>query len=147
MTYRPVFDRRRISLLMAVHQNGSAAKTMLDVSFKGSSVASFVEGLPFSPGSVLLLDNASIHKTLSVRQAALRRGYQLLYLPTYSPEFNPIELIFGIAKQHFYKARYDDFRRDWSLDSAVRESIEFGATPSNIRNCFRHTHDVVVSAL
>jgi putative transposase len=50
---------------------------------------------------VVVLDNASIHRSREV-QAALprlrRRGIHLYYLPPYSPELNPIEPIFGVIK-------------------------------------------------
>lgn len=54
------------------------------------------------PGDVLVLDNASVHVGKETQELALQllesNGIQLLYLPTYSPELNPCELVFGLVK-------------------------------------------------
>ena len=43
------------------------------------------------PGQVVVMDNRSAHKVEGVRQRMEAAGAQLLYLPPYSPDFNPIE--------------------------------------------------------
>jgi transposase len=139
--YSSVSDRRRLSLLMAVHQDGSHTQFLSAQPINGSSFAAFVNELPFGSGTVLLLDNASIHKTAAVKNAAAGRGYELLYTPPYSPEFNPIEMVFGVAKQQFYKSRY---AAGWSLDTAVKESVAVASKSVTIRNCFRHTYGIVL---
>jgi transposase len=143
VTYKAVSDRRRLSLLMSIHQNGTHERVVSDAPVNGAAFASFLSKLPYPSGTVLLLDNASIHKTKAVKQAATERGYELLYLPPYSPEFNPIELVFGVAKQHFYKARYADYVK-WSLDAAVQDSVTFSTKKHTIQNCFHHAHGVVM---
>ena len=50
------------------------------------------------PNSVLVIDNASIHKVTGIREMVEERGAHLLYLPAYSPDFNPIELAFSTIK-------------------------------------------------
>lgn len=52
------------------------------------------------PNSVLIMDNCSIHHGGRVAELAKARGVRLLYLPPYSPDFNPIEKAFGILKAH-----------------------------------------------
>lgn len=47
---------------------------------------------------VLVLDNARIHQSHSLRQAVEEAGHRLLFLPPYSPDFNPIELVWGWLK-------------------------------------------------
>ena len=65
----------------------------------------FVEGLLLQmnefplPNSVLVIDNTSIHKIDGIRELVEDRGTRLLYLPSYSPDFNPIELAFSTIKQ------------------------------------------------
>lgn len=49
-------------------------------------------------GDVLVLDNLSAHKTKAVRAALKEAGIGVLYLPRYSPEFNPIELCWAVVK-------------------------------------------------
>ncbi len=50
------------------------------------------------PGQVVVLDNLSVHKSAAARGAVEAAGCRLVFLPTYSPDFNPIELAFAKAK-------------------------------------------------
>ena len=80
------------------------------------------------PRSIVVLDNASVHN--DVEAMIEEAGAIVVYLAPYSPEYNPIELMF-----HQYKAclrRNNDL--DW-LDAHLLglESV----TPANARNCFR----------
>jgi transposase len=51
-----------------------------------------------SRGQVVVLDNLSAHKGERVRELIEGRGCELLYLPSYSPDFNPIEEAFSKIK-------------------------------------------------
>ena len=46
---------------------------------------------------VLILDNAKIHKTEEVKETLIGTGFKVLFLPPYTPQFNPIELVFNDA--------------------------------------------------
>ena len=50
------------------------------------------------PGDIVIMDNLSSHKGLAVRQAIEAAGASLLFLPPYSPDFNPIENAFAKLK-------------------------------------------------
>jgi transposase len=50
------------------------------------------------PGDVVIMDNLSVHKVAGVREALEKVGARLLYLPSYSPDFNPIEQLFAKLK-------------------------------------------------
>jgi transposase len=49
-------------------------------------------------GQVVVMDNLSAHKPAKVRELIERRGCELIYLPAYSPDFNPIEEAFAKIK-------------------------------------------------
>ena len=49
-------------------------------------------------GQVVILDNLSAHKPARVRELIESRGCELIYLPAYSPDFNPIEEAFSKIK-------------------------------------------------
>jgi transposase len=51
-----------------------------------------------SPGRVVVMDNLPAHKGGRVREIVEGRGAELLYLPPYSPDFNPIEQAFSKVK-------------------------------------------------
>jgi DDE superfamily endonuclease len=77
---------------------------VVEKAITGDDFLRFVQGLlprmnewPL-PNSVLVIDNASIHKVAGIRELVEERGARLLYLPTYSPDFNPIEMAFSAIK-------------------------------------------------
>lgn len=51
-----------------------------------------------APGDIVIMDNLPAHKAEGVRQAIEDAGCRLLYLPPYSPDFNPIEKAFAKLK-------------------------------------------------
>ena len=51
-----------------------------------------------SPRSVLVMDNCSTHRNANVRRLCAERGVLLVYLPPYSPDYNPIEKSFHLVK-------------------------------------------------
>jgi hypothetical protein len=53
---------------------------------------------------IVIIDNASIHKVIGVAEAIEAVGAKLLYLPQYSPDFNPIEQAFSKLKALLRKA-------------------------------------------
>lgn len=77
---------------------------VLENAIKGNNFLHFVQGLlprmnkwPL-PNSVLIVDNVSIHKVAGIRELVEEYGAHLIYLPPYSPDFNPIELAFSTIK-------------------------------------------------
>ena len=49
--------------------------------------------------SIVILDNATIHHSEEIVGLIESKGAKIIYLPPYSPDLNPIELMFGIYKQ------------------------------------------------
>ncbi len=89
--------------------------------------------MPFPPGTVLLLDNCSIHKNIQL--SLDRKGYTALFLSPYSPEFQPVELAFSKIK--------GAFRQQWpwrqSVEAAISEAVE-RTTESDIFGYFREAN-------
>jgi transposase len=48
-----------------------------------------------SPGEIVIMDNLPVHKVAGVRETIEAAWARLLYLPPYSPDFNPIEMAFS----------------------------------------------------
>jgi transposase len=142
VTYPKCSDRQRISLLLAITSSGERSIFYSSEKTTSHTVESFIKNLPFEAGYTILLDNAPVHKGERVREAARQKGYELLFTPPYCPEFNPIELIFGIIKTLFYQHRYSDaFQND--LLASVKLCTTTRAQPTAIRNSFRHVVDLV----
>ena len=51
------------------------------------------------PGSLIIMDNAAFHKTQKTRGILEESGHELIFLPPYSPDFNPIEKHFANLKK------------------------------------------------
>ena len=71
-------------------------------SFNTASFVEFLREVTLPEKSVILLDNVSFHHSSRAREIAETKGFQLLFVPPYSPWYNPIEGIFSIVKRHYY---------------------------------------------
>ena len=58
-----------------------------------------------SPDDIVLLDNSSVHKSKLVLQTMKECGIKYLFLPPYSPDFNPIELLWAQMKAFLRKSK------------------------------------------
>jgi len=85
------------------------------------------------PGSVLVLDNARIHHRATLQQAVEKAGHSLLFLPPYSPDFNPIELVWSWFK---HQVRLLAPREDDQRQSAIRHAQKL-LPPQNATAWFR----------
>jgi transposase len=86
-------------------------------------------------GDVVVLDNLSSHKVKGVRELIEARGAEVLYLPPYSPDLNPIEKAWAKIKQYLRSTRA---RSKEDLDQAITEALAL-ITPDNAQAWFRHT--------
>jgi transposase len=81
---------------------GLLASMTIESPTDGDLFLAFVEQVlapPLEVGHIVILDNLGAHKVEGVRQLIESRGAQLLYLPPYSPDFNPIEHAWSKLKQ------------------------------------------------
>ena len=83
-------------------------------------------------GDVVIMDNLPSHKGPNVRQLIEAAGASLLYLPPYSPDFNPIENAFAKLKALLRKAAERTVEGLWS---AIGQLIDL-ITPKEIQNLF-----------
>jgi transposase len=99
---RPFRSWKTVSLIGAI-RIGAKPKLMTHPgSVSGPTFLRFVRTrlVPWlRPGDVVVMDNLNIHKMLAVRQAIEAAGATPVYLPTYSPELNPIELLWADLKR------------------------------------------------
>jgi transposase len=78
---------------------------------KDLMLAYFSQVLPkLKPGSIIVMDNASFHKSKELRDLFRRFNIELLYLPPYSPDLNPIEKIWGNIKKEL--RNYFDYSKN-----------------------------------
>jgi transposase len=80
---------------------GLTAPMVIDGAMNGEAFLAYVHQLlvpTLSPGDIVVMDNLPAHKAGGVREAIENAGARLLYLPPYSPDFNPIEQAFAKLK-------------------------------------------------
>lgn len=84
-------------------------------------------------GSVVLVDNLSVHKRVDARQVLLERGIRLVFLPPYSPDLNPIERCWSKVKEALRAAAA---RSVEVLEEAIATALR-AVTPADIEGWFR----------
>lgn len=84
------------------------------------------------PGDIVVMDNLGSHKGPAVRAAIEAAGARLLFLPPYSPDFNPIEMAFSKLKALLRKAAERTVEGLWS---AIGRRVD-AVTPDQCANLF-----------
>jgi transposase len=115
--------------------NGLAAPMLLDGPMHGPAFLAYVEQVlvpELKPGDVVVMDNLPAHKVAGVRETIEAAGARLLYLPPYSPDFNPIEMAFAKLKALLRKTAARSVDDLWD---AVAQSLD-AFTPNECANYF-----------
>ncbi len=95
------------TFLAALRQDRITAPLVLDGPIDGNAFRAYVEQMlapTLAPGDIVIMDNLGSHKVTGIRSAIESRDAHLLYLPPYSPDFNPIEQVFAKLKALLRKA-------------------------------------------
>ena len=85
------------------------------------------------PGDIVVLDNLNSHKVAGIREAIEAQAAQLLYLPPYSPDFNPIEQAFAKFKAALRKAAERTVEGLWQTIGRTLDLF----SPQQCRNFFK----------
>jgi len=126
-----------MTAVAAVRLDGLMAPFTIDCPMDGEIFGVYVERVlvpTLRRGDVVVMDNLTAHKRSRVRQLIEAAGATVLYLPPYSPDFNPIEMIWSKVKRllRTIAARTVD-----ALHHAFGQAFA-AVTPADIRGCFRH---------
>ena len=118
------------SLLMAVFQCGKLNFSIKKGSINKSNFQTFINRLQIDDSYSIVMDNASIHKKLT-----LDCNPNIIYTPPYSPQFQPIELCFANIKRRFRNKFVEN-----NVSEAIKESV-FELSPEIIKSCFSHAFE------
>ena len=105
---------KTITFVGGLTRSGFIAPMLLDGPMNGECFRAWIEQMlvpALNPGDIVVMDNLPAHKVGGVRPAIEARGAELLYLPPYSPDLNPIENSFAKLKAHVRKAAALHLRR------------------------------------
>lgn len=135
-TIRAPSSWKQRSLLSAVASDGTSCHHVQMGTVNQKVFSRFILSLPYPPGTVVMLDNASIHKAA---MPFVAKGYRALFTPPYSPWFNPVEGVFSVAKTAF--------RAMWpwqsGVDACIRAAVD-GVAPACILGNFRHVQKLTL---
>lgn len=96
-----------VTLVATLTPSGLGAGLQFPGALDRHVFATFVDQIlvpALQPGQTVVLDNLSVHKSAKARHLIEAAGCSLVFLPTYSPDFNPIEFAFGKLKELLRKA-------------------------------------------
>lgn len=133
----PAGHWRTLTVLAALTTTGVLASMTIESPTDGDIFLAFVEQVlapRLEPGHVVILDNLGAHKVPGVRPLIEDRGAQLLYLPPYSPDFNPIEQAWSKLKQLLRGAKARVLEQ---LEPAIAHALS-AITAHNAQAFFRH---------
>lgn len=114
---------------------GMAAPMLLDGPMNGSAFLAYAEQVlapELRPGDIVVMDNLPAHRISGVREAIEKAGARLLFLPPYSPDFNPIEMAFSKLKALLRKAAARTIDDLWSIVASCLAAF----TAEECRNYF-----------
>jgi transposase len=133
----PAGHWRTMTAVAAIRLAGLTAAATTPHAMDGELFLGYVEHalMPsLRPGDVVVMDNLPGHKLPAVRTWIESAGATLLYLPPYSPDFNPIEMIWSKVKRLIRSAAA---RTVDALHEAFATAMA-AVTPEDIRGCFGH---------
>jgi len=91
------------TFIAGLTHNGLIAPWVINGAMNGAAFQTYIESqlAPcLEPATVVILDNLSTHKNAAAAEALKERKCWFLFLPSYSPDLNPIELAFSKLKAH-----------------------------------------------
>ena len=125
------------TFLCGLRTSGPVAPLVLEGAINGRAFRAYVEQMlapTLGEGDIVIMDNLGSHKVEGVREAIEAQGAQLLYLPPYSPDLNPIELAFSKLKRLLRSAAARTVGSLWDTIGGLLDRF----TPSECAAYFKH---------
>lgn len=123
------------TFLAGLRPSGMVAPMVLDGPINGDAFEAYVQQIlvpELKPGDIVIMDNLGSHKSQAVRDAIESAGASLLFLPPYSPDFNPIEKAFSKLKALLRKAAERTVEGLWAAIGRFLDAF----TPQECANYF-----------
>lgn len=135
--YLPHGHWKTTTFVGAIRASGWVAPLVVDRAINGSTFLAWVEQhlcKALRAGDVVVMDNLASHKVKGVAEAIAAVQAEVLYLPPYSPDFNPIELAFSKFKQLIRSAKRRAVNELWNACGEVLDQF----SETEFRNYFKH---------
>lgn len=125
------------TLIAALDTAGIRCSTVVDGAINADVFEAFVRQVlvpQLRAGDVVVMDNLSSHKRVSIAALIEAAGAFVLFLPPYSPDFNPIEMIFAKIKQLLRSLACRTREAMWAAMQSVLDRV----SPTDAAHCFKH---------
>ena len=125
------------TLVAALTPDGLQAPMTLDGAMNSDAFAAYVEHIlcpRLTPGQIVICDNLSVHKRADIRAFIEAKDCTLIFLPAYSPDFNPIEQAFSKLKAALRRAQA---RTQAALEAAIAAALDT-ITATDAAHFFTH---------
>lgn len=135
--HAPFGHWKTTTFLAGLRLSGLTAPLVIDGAVNGAVFLSYIQqhlAPMLNAGDILIMDNLASHKVPGVREAVEARGARILYLPPYSPDLNPIELVFSKFKRLLRSAECRSVETLWDTCGQLLDRF----SPSECANYFRH---------
>jgi transposase len=136
-SYVPDVRFERTSIISSLRLNGQTAPFVFKGTLTGDVFRTYVSDClapTLQQGDVVILDNLTAHKGAGALEAIYQRGARVLFLPPYSPDFNPIELSWSSMKSVLKKLKPRTYEE---LVISLQIALD-SFTTENIQNWFSH---------
>ena len=133
----PYVHWKSTTLIAALGLEGIRCPTVVDGAVNGDIFEAFVEHVllgVLKPGDVVIMDNLSSHKRARTGALIESAGAELVFLPPYSPDLNPIENVFSKIKQLLRSLACRTKDLLWRSMQSVLDAV----TPTDAVNCYHH---------
>ena len=133
------------TLVAGLTTDGLIAPVVLDGPMNGDAFIAYVEQFlapALEPGQIVIMDNLPAHKVTGVAQAIENVGAELLYLPPYSPDLNPIEMSFAQIKTQVRRGKHRQVEHLWRAIGTATAEIS-AAQAGNYFNHIGYRSDVL----
>lgn len=134
---RPDVRFQRESILSTVRLNGEKCPIIFEGTLNKEIFSEYLEkqlAPTLGEDDIVIMDNCSVHKSKMVLETLKRCRINVLFLPPYSPDYNPIELMWTKVKAYLKKVKA---RTIETLEKAISEALLL-ITNEDILNWFKH---------
>ena len=134
----PHGHRKTTTLVAGLRMTGMVAPMVLDGPINGEWFEAYVRQVlvpELRRGDIVIMDNLSSHKRPAVREAIEAAGATVLFLPPYSPDFNPIEKAFAKLKALLRREAERTVSGLWSLIGRLVELFKPAECANYFKSC------------
>ena len=135
--YVPDARFERKSILVSIKLNGQMSSLLFSGTLNGKLFIEYIKQFLskiLNNSDIVILDNCTAHKVAGVKEAIEACGARVLYLPAYSPDFNPVELLWSKVKAVLRKEKARTFD---VLEKALKLALD-SVSANDIAGWFNH---------